>query len=177
MLLETDCCFYSLMLYERLRPHWLFFFPHRNAFFHAFPPAVTSAATNVFFSATPWSKDKACALCSLYVCACAEVCVAGSESEVGLQSKSAGPHLLLWGIHNMAPIYNIIQSVPFRSEFLALFTRHYSHYSNSILSARAIKVGQGDNIMTLSVLMQTTVFWACGGKFPILGCESVSQHT
>lgn len=57
----------------------------------------------------------------------------------------------------MAPIYNIIQSVPFRSEFLALFTRHYSHYSNSILSARAIKLGQGDNIMTLSVLMQTTV--------------------
>ncbi len=38
-------------------------------------------------------------LCALYVCVgmcvCVCVCVVGSESEVGLQSKSAGAHLLL----------------------------------------------------------------------------------
>lgn len=145
------------MLYERLHPHWLFFFHIEMPFSMHFCLLWLLQPLMSFFSATQWSKDKACALCSLYVCVCVEVCVAGSESEVGLQSKSAGPHLLLWGLHNMAPIYNIIQSVPFRSEFLALFTRHYSHYSNSILYARAIKPGQGDNIMTLSVLMQTTV--------------------
>lgn len=72
-------------------------FAHRNASFHTFSFAVTSVDSNAFFSAAQRSKDNAC-LCSLCLhCMCVLECVhvVGSESGVGLQSKSAGAHLLL----------------------------------------------------------------------------------
>lgn len=102
------CRFHSLMLYEASPSPLAYLHVEMLVSMH-FCFAATSAASNVsffsFFSATQWSKDKAClcSICGHCMCVLERVCVAGSESEVGLRSKSAGAHLLLWGIPQYGP--------------------------------------------------------------------------
>ncbi len=55
----------------------------------------------------------------------------------------------------MAPIYNIIQSVPFWSVFPTLFTRHHGQYSDSIPSAGTVGLGQRQYHAYKMILMQT----------------------
>lgn len=61
------------------------------------------------------------------MCVCACVCVVGSENEVGLQSKSAGAHLLLGGIPQYGPLFKTFYSLCLSGQYSPTWlTRRYS---------------------------------------------------
>ena len=117
--IETDCHFHSLMIYEHLRPRWLICHVE-NAGFHAFLIVVTSAASNVFFLLHNDQRIKLVYVLSVNtVC----VCVLLNQRVRWDYRVSQLEHICFSEeSHNMAPVYNIIQSVPFPSVFPTLFT-------------------------------------------------------
>lgn len=95
----------------------------QNARFHAFLSAVTSAAANVVFFPPQWSKDKACTLLrALGVGVC--VCVLDWRVKWDYRVSQLDHICFSEDSHNMAPIYNVRQSVRLHSEFHILFAKN-----------------------------------------------------
>lgn len=95
----------------------------QTARFHAFLFfAVTSTASNVFFMPHNDQRIKLVYVLSACTGCVCSLCVVRAASEVGLQSKSAGAHLLLSDeSNNRALIYNILQFDPCQWVFHTLF--------------------------------------------------------